>query len=52
MQARLAQLEGDVKVKPESAKAVKREREDDGGSGPRQRPRKSAKVETIDLTDD
>ena len=52
IQARLALLEGSTNIKSESKVAVKREREDNEGSNPRQRPRKSAKIETVDLTDD
>ena len=51
-QTRLVLLERNPNVKTETIGRVKREREDDENTSRRQRPRKSAKIETVDLTDD
>ena len=52
VQTRLAVLERATNPKSEAAMVVKRERDEDENAGPRQRPRRSVKIETVDLTDD
>ncbi|KAF6237271.1 hypothetical protein HO173_004740 [Letharia columbiana] len=55
LRARLALLERGLNVKSESSSAatgVKREREEEGNEGSRQRRRTTVKIEHVDLTDD